>query len=347
MERRAYFLLFAAVVMMFGPYSLSAEDGAKLVNILVQKEPSRLVVTLQVSQPVVYETFTLGDPNRLIFDLQNTTDFEAESLIAVKHMGIQSIRTAQNRPEVVRVVIDFPGDIPPYSIGDSPEGIVVTFREPDPAPEVTPPPVEKRALPETPKPAPVPAPVPKDRPAPFPTDLPKERMLAAGLQGGLYFMHDADFQDIYGKSAVFFGGEGAYFFFLNDMEALGVSLDFKLINAEGQTAFLEDEVNLRLIPFSLSAAYLRKFGRTMPYAALGACLLSYKETYPPEFPISEVSGSTLGIHVQLGTYVVVTENLLFKAYMKFHSLRKEIEEGLTINFGGNEIGVSVCYRFNF
>ena len=172
-------------------------------------------------------------------------------------------------------------------------------------------------------------------------------MLAAGLQAGLYMMQDDDFKDFYGASQTFLGGEGAYFFFLNGKEAVGVSLDFKLINAEGQTSFLEEDIKLRLIPFSLSASYMSTFGPFMPYAALGADFLFYKETYPIDFSVPEISGSTLGLNIALGTYVTVSDNILLKAFVKLHSLKAKIDEDLTANFGGTEFGASVCYRFNF
>ncbi|MDW7761280.1 MAG: AMIN domain-containing protein [Acidobacteriota bacterium] len=354
MKRKALAIMFSISLFVFGTQFSIAAGGSELRNLVIQKEPGRLAVTLQTAEAVVYESFTLMGPNRLIFDLQNTTYFAVEPLIAVKHMGVVSIRTAQNRPDVVRVVFDFADGIPPYVIGDSPEGIVVTFREPDPEPEpetvrgvvpVAAKPVET----EAPKPAPVKpkaAPVRKDKPAPAFTDAPG-RMLAAGLQAGLYLMQDSDFQELYGKSAMFFGAGGSYFLFLNGQEAVGVDLDFKVIGAEGKTSFLEEDIKLRLIPFSLSAAYLRKYANIMPYVALGADFLSYRETYPTDFAVPETSGTTLGVNIALGTYVAVSDNILLRAFVKFHSLRAKIEEDLTVNFGGNEIGLGISYRFNY
>lgn len=171
----------------------------------------------------------------------------------------------------------------------------------------------------------------------------KKKILTLGVGGGLYFIQDADFQDVYGKSTGYFGGEMNFFIPIKSREGIALAVDVKSISASGLSTETEEEVKLKLLPISFAVLYMRHYSRLVPFVGLGGSIFSYEETYPPSFAIPSTKGSTFGLNLQLGTYIKIVESLSLKVFFKFYDARTK-ENDLNINLGGNEYGIGIAYH---
>ncbi len=354
--RRTYSLAIVLLLILPGVTASQEDTTVMLKNIVLEKSQDRLGVQLEVDTPVNYESFTLFNPDRLIIDLLGVNSFICNPLIEVNDLGVLAIRTAKNQPDVIRVVFDLMEEIPSYSIEEKEDGLYIYFEveklileeQPETATEET---KEEIKQPEKEKPHPKTEPAAKKVP-PIPElktistpETKMDKMLTLGFGGGFYFIQDADFQDVYGKSAGFFGGEVSYYIPLKNREGIAIAVDLKSISTSGLTTVTEEEVKLKLTPFSFGAMYLRHYGRFIPFVGLGGSIFSYEEIYPPSFAIPSTKGSTFGLNLQIGTYIKVVETFSFKLYFKFHDARTK-ENELNINLGGNEYGIGLAYHFN-
>ncbi len=329
-----------------------AENTGELSDIRVTPLENRIEIKLEIPTPANYESFSLFNPNRLVLDLLSIENFSCAPEITVNDYGVLQIRTAKNQPDVTRVVFDLAETAPAYIIEEKEDGIYLYFEpvetsvpeetiEEEPAPppvevekkEKEKPAEEKKTPPEIQKPAEI-------------IKAPRSKALSITIAGGAYLVQDSNFQDVYGQSAMSYGGDISYFFPLGTAENIGISLDIRNISATGQTTYTEEDVELNLIPFSLSVVYQRMFGNVGPYAGIGLDYINYKETYPETFVVSEMSGSAMGYHLVLGTTVNFIKSFGAKAFFKLHSAKKIINE-MDVNFGGTEFGAGLFYKFNF
>jgi len=356
--RRIYSLAIVFLLILPGVTAAQEDTTLVLKNIVLEKSQDRLGVQLDIDIPINYESFTLFNPDRLIIDLLGATSFSCDPLIEVNDQGVLTIRTAKNQPDVTRVVFDLMEEIPSYSIEEKQDGLYIYFE------------VEKPIFEEQPEEMEEPIPVkeeikkpeikttqPKTEPAekkvpPLPElktittpEAKSRKMLTLGVGGGLYFIQDADFQDVYGKSAGYFGGEASFYIPIKGKEGIAIAIDLKSISSSGLTTVTEEEVTLKLTPISFAALYMRHYGRFIPFVGLGGSVFSYEETYPPSFAILSTKGSTFGLNLQIGTYIKVVETFSFKVFFKFYDARTK-ENDLNINLGGNEYGIGLAYHFN-
>ncbi len=330
---------------------VGAQEAPVLSDIAVQKGTDQLEVRLVVSGPVSYESFTLFNPNRLVIDLLQVSEFRNPAEVNVNDFGVSRIRTAKNQPDVVRVVFDLDDTVPSYSIEDRQGTIHIFFRSERPAgrqPE--PKPVEKpvQTDPERETPPPVTQPreaVQSDPQAQYGTTA-RGRALSLNLGGGLYMPQSMNFQEVYGKSSMSLGLGVTYYLPLSSVEDLGFSLDRSYISATGATTATAEEVKLTLIPVMLTAFYQRHFGNIIPYAGLGASLFNYKETLPETFSVPEVTGTVLGFNFLIGTHVKLMQQLSLRAYLRYHVAKKTDEDNFEINLTGSELGIGFSYFFN-
>ncbi|MCJ7581704.1 MAG: AMIN domain-containing protein [Candidatus Aminicenantes bacterium] len=122
--RLAFFLFFLLVFTWLAyPTCPSFQSQGILENIWIHFEPrtDRLEITLQLTQKTNFNSFSLTEPNRLVIDLFQTERFLSSPQIDVNAFGVQKIRTAINRPEVIRVVLDLQDQAPHHKIEE--EGI--------------------------------------------------------------------------------------------------------------------------------------------------------------------------------------------------------------------------------
>lgn len=329
------------------------QNSIELTEIRFNRLENKLEVQIELNKSFAYESFTLFSPNRLVIDLLDVERFFSNPDIEINHLGIKTIRTAKFKPNVTRVVFDLAEKIPYYTIKENEIGLTVTFwyeEEKEEVIEKKPPeikeePVEKKKI-EIEK---------KEKPAEkIPTrlieefkkeeEIKEEVTIAIGYNNGFYFMQDSDFQNVYGKSAFFFGGETIVKIPIKRNEYIGASLGFKYSPDSGKSTFTEEEIKLRMIPITFSVLYMRQFRKFSPYVGLGIGYHNYKEIYPETFAVPSVTGSTWGIHFQAGTYIEIIPSLALKFYFKYHSAREK-ENGVDVNLGGNEYGVGLAYYF--
>ena len=346
-------MICAGILLLFVSSTfVGAQETPALTDIMVQKGADQMEIRLVVTGPVNYESFTLFNPNRLVIDLLQVREFRNPAEVNVNDFGVSRIRTAKNKPDVVRVVFDLDVAVPSYSIEDRQGAIHIFFRSEGTAgqqPETKPAGQPVRTEPERETPPPVTQPQ-----APAQSSTQAQRgtadrgpALSLNLGGGLYMPQSTDFQDVYGKSSMAFGLGVTYYIPLSGVEDLGFSLDGNYISSTGATTATAEEVKLTLMPIMLTAIYQRHFGSVIPYVGLGGSLFSYKETLPETFSVPEVSGSVIGFNFLLGTHVKVVPQLSLRAYLRYHIAKKTDEDGFGINLTGSELGIGLSYFFNF
>ena len=345
-------LLFA-----FATPAALAQDTPELNDIVIQKSLNQMEVRLVISGSVDYESFTLFNPNRLVIDLLQMQAFRSPAEINVNDFGVNRIRTARNRPDVVRVVFDLAETVPSYSIEDQDGTVQVVFRVERAAAKPETKPVEKPEEKEVriqPTRKAVTPPKAKPRRTEIPAAEPRAegeapswgRALSINLGGGLYMPQSSNFQDVYDSTSTLVGGGLTYYLPLSGVERLGLSLEGSYIFDTGQTTFTEEEVKLTMIPAMFDVFYQRKFGRFAPFAGLGGSYFSYKEELPPTFAVSEVTGNVMGFNFMVGTHIELIRQLAVRALLRYH-VAKKTEDEIEFNLSGSELSIGLSYFFNF
>jgi hypothetical protein len=172
----------------------------------------------------------------------------------------------------------------------------------------------------------------------------EERYLTVGLLGGIYFLKEDVFQELYGKSAPFLGGELTMRFPVREPHGIDVAAGGRTLSRKGHTSYTEEDLSLRLTNLFFSVRYSYDTGRFAVFAGPGVEYVSYKETYAETFPIDSVQGSRTGFHVTGGGYLHLTSALSVKAYLKICRVKTE-SPGFSVNLGGTEWGMGIIYRF--
>lgn len=349
-------LLIVLGLMIVGSHAQS-EQAQSIKNITVEKMEQKLLVKIEFEKSIAYESFTLFNPNRLIIDFINVSSVESEPVLDVGSFGVSKIRIGHPSSTTSRVVLDFEGDFPFYKIDEVEKGLEVSFwqetkavkTEEEPPAKTAPEKVdEEKSRPEPVKEKPV---VAQKKPAAKifrpvkETARTDDRAFTIGILSGLYLMSEEEFKEVYGSSLFFFGLEYSFNLPIKSVKSLNVWMGFKNMSKSGSTTFLEEEVNLRMLHFSLALRYLYQAGRFVPFIGPGIDYINYKESYPEDFPIESVEGSKLGFHIQGGSYINITDALAAKLFMKY-VIAKTTENEVEVNLGGLELGVGFVFRFN-
>jgi len=174
----------------------------------------------------------------------------------------------------------------------------------------------------------------------------EERYFTVGLLGGFYFLQDQVFQELYGKSAPFFGAEMTLRFPIREPHGMDIAAGGRTLTKKGLTSYTEEDLSLRLTNLSLSLRYSYDTGRFALFLGPGIEYVTYKETYAETFPIDSTNGSQTGLHLTAGGYVHVTSGLSLKGYFKYCRIETD-KPGFRINLGGTEWGLGILYRFYF
>ncbi len=174
----------------------------------------------------------------------------------------------------------------------------------------------------------------------------EERYFTVGLLGGLYFLQDQVFQELYGKSAPFIGAEITLRFPIREPHGMDVAAGGRTLTKKGLTSYTEEDLNLRLTDLFLSLRYSYDTGRFALFLGPGVEYVTYKETYAETFPIDSAQGSQTGLNLTGGGYIHLTSGLSLNGYFKY--CRVEIDKpGFRVNLGGTEWGLGILYRFYF
>jgi outer membrane protein W len=359
-EHKRTFFLCMVLLFIGGFLGANQETNTELVNISFKKTDQQMEVTVETKGDVSYESFSLLNPNRLVIDFFGIEQVSSPALLDVNQMNITSIRSALNRPGVGRVVFNFTEDFPSYEIKDSENAIVILFwtealeRREIKTEQVEKPPqkVEEVFEPVKKKEERVPEEI--DKAEPKKKVVPREqkraevknhrKKMAFGVSAGYLALQDDAFRDAYGEGGIFFRGEYSFLLPIS-VESIDVWTGMSYFQKGGTFPITEEELKLRITTFSFALRYLKKMSRFSPFLGAGIDYIVYKETYPEDFIIESVGGSTLGFHGQAGTYIDVIPNLSFKIHIKYN-FAKTTENELEVNLGGPEYGASIVFRFD-
>ena len=348
--------LTIALTLLPAIISAQSPTDSELSEIIINKTENQLEVKLVINPISNYESFTLFNPNRLVIDLLQVNSYTCEPEIEINDSGVQRVRTAKNQPDVTRIVFDLEENIPSYSIEEKEDGIFIYFKIEPPIEEKKEEKLdtvldkkEKKEKQEAEKPA---GKVEETSGRPeIKKVMERERLasnqkLGISINSGLYFPHDADFQDLYGSNMFSFGGGLSFLYPLSPKEDLGIALDFNYMAAKGSTSYTDEEIKFSMMPLSLTIFYSPHFGKFSPFAGIGGDYFNYKEEYPETFAITETTGSLLGYNLLMGTHLQIIKSIAIKVYFKLH-MAKKTENEIKTNLSGNEYGISLIYFFSF
>lgn len=351
---RIYLDLLLLLGLMTG-FLLAQSDGEnEIKNLQIKQIEGKLIILIDSEMGILYESFVLYNPNRLVLDLMNVEKTSLEPEYDVNRLGIAKIRTGINRPSVCRIVFDIGEEFPLYKINEVENGLEISFwpervdvdkkepeitkeikeevKKPEPEPvKVVKKPVEKKPV--------VAREAKKDERKPS-----EEKKFTIGIMSGLYFVQDEVFREIYGDSSLTFGGEYS-FAPIKAIENLDFWLGFNYMQDTGKTTFLEEDLKFRMMHFSFSIRYLFHLKRFSPFVGPGIDYITYKETYPEDFPIDSIEGSTMGFHFQAGSYIHITGSLSAKLFFKYN-IAKTTRDDVKVTLGGSHLGIGLIYRFN-
>ena len=352
------------LVLISLPGLKAQETTPEFTSIVFKEINNELVFTLEITLPIKYQFFTLENPNRLVLDLYNIDKISAQSIEGINKLNINNIRIGRFKPEITRVVFDFEGNIPEFSVTAAETNILVAFKkEPEKnisaktsKPLTTDPKKEepqKTSLEKKPHLAKAPPPKPK-KITPQPeknTFLEKsttanKKALIFRVGGGLYYPNDTNYKTLYGDFSPLGGGSLGYLIPLTDKEELIISLGAEYISDKGQTSYTKEDISIKIIPSSLDITYLRKFSRLSPFIALGLDYTYFKETYPQEFPVDSTTGSNLGFHIELGLLIKTFDHFYVFPYYRMKSIKIKTND-ISTDLGGHEFGVGLLYKLYF
>lgn len=330
---------------------LAQAEGNEIKNLQIRQLEDKLIVLIESEIGILYDSFILNNPNRLVLDFMNIEKTSLEPDYDVNSFGIVKIRTGKNRPSVCRIVFDIGQEFPQYRIDEVENGLEISFwpeiididkkeaeeKETRKKPEAEPIKVEKKPIDKEPI---------VEREAERVSKEPKEeKKFTIGITSGFYFVQDEVFKEIYGGTSFIFGGEYSFVLPIKSIKSLDFWLGFNNMQDTGKTTFLEEELKLSMRHFSFAIRYIMNLKRFSPFIGPGIDYITYKETYPEDFPIDSIEGSTLGFHFQAGSYIHITDFLSAKLFFKYN-IAKTTRDDIEITLGGSHVGIGLAYRFN-
>lgn len=347
-ELKRQISIFVSIVLLLAIVGLSSwatEDPAVLKSIRYQKMAKGLDVTILLEGTFVYQAFTLADPNRLAIDLSPVDKIEADLYSEVNALGVTSLRTGEFAPQIVRIVVDFSGQLLPYEIKKIEGGILLRLSTE--APPAAKPVAEARKV------AP---PAREKRPERVAQEVQKEGFYntMVGLSIASYKIPDKRFEEVYGPDASPIYGLSLS----RTLVSLGgfqfdLSAEARLYNKTGAATVSQEETKLTMFPvISIAPRLLFQTKYVMFFVGGGIDFYHYKEKsllLPVDlYPDQSISNSVTGSHFQAGVYIIppTIEFLRIKLYYKFTKV-SALENDINVDLGGTEYGVGLSFGFNF
>jgi hypothetical protein len=355
-------MIFSLAVLLLISSGLSFSNSIQtreIRDIYFQKGERELLVFIEHSESLTYESFTLFSPNRLVIDFANTERIASPGPFEVSAFGVKTIRTGKPNPYTSRIVFDLEDQIPRYKITDTDSGLRVSFWleeeaaiVPQTKPEVEPqkPAVTEKRVEEKPA-VKAPAPEKAERKVRTAPQALGTYNMGIGAYAGMYFMQDEVFQEAYGKSGLGFGGQYFFQIPLKDQSKVDFWLGFFTMSKTGAMTFTEDEIKLSLTQTSVAVRYNYKTNNLTLFIGPGIDYLTYKETLPEHLKEFSTDGSILGFHAQAGVMMDLLDSLAVHVFAKYNIAKAtetiiNTEEEVTVNLGGIQWGLGIIYRFN-
>jgi opacity protein-like surface antigen len=125
---------------------------------------------------------------------------------------------------------------------------------------------------------------------------------------------------------------------------------YRAYTDEAKTSYSNLVDKFRLDMFSLGAIYRLSTGLIEPFVGAGFEIYSYSEKIEGETDLQGASGSTVGVHIQIGTYINITKFLAAKVYARFNNAGKTLagshpDDTARLDLGSKEFGLSLMARF--
>lgn len=324
----------------------TGQNAAVVKNIGYIRTSGGLEVTVHVDGGFVMQTLVLSGPTRLVVDVAPANKIEAQSFYAVDALGMTSIRTGQFQPQIARVIFDFSGPLPAYTIQKTETGFVVSFTS---APAAAPPTGKKPAVEKPvvrPRPQPVATPPSKEKEIERP-EVPTPKDFAntsVGFMVGTYSSSSSDFSEIFGSGTKTQYGLNLTrtLVTLKNLQ-LDASFEIRAFSATGSSTLTESETKFSMTPITIGARLLYQTKFALLFVGAGKDFTSYEE----KSDIFDTQGSASGYHYQAGIYIIIpkVEALRVKLYYKFTKVNAT-ENEIDVGLGGNEYGIGLSYGFN-
>ncbi|MBN1274037.1 MAG: AMIN domain-containing protein [Candidatus Aminicenantes bacterium] len=352
-------LLTLITFSMFG----QVPESKEIKSISYQIMDDQLKVLIEFEKGISYESLTIMNPNRLVIDFPQVSGIAVATPIEVNKMGVLTIRSGKPDPTVTRIVFDLDIQAPLFKIEDVEQGIQISFwQEEIEEPilekvEEEKPPVEvpaKITEPEKPaekkkeevKPEAKKAEPTEKKPAVPPAKSTARDKFTIGPFAGFYFMQDEVFTEIYGSSSFLFGAQYSLPIPpIQGFRGLNIWFAFSSQKSSGQTTFFEEDITLKMMDVSLALRYSFDLNKFSPFIGFGIDYITFKETYPEDFPVSSTEGSETGFHIQGGTLFHITPFLAAKAFFKYNMAETYVDD-IRVNLGGTQWAIGILYRFN-
>jgi hypothetical protein len=353
------FSLAALLLVSSGLSFSNSKQTREIRDIYFQKGERELLVFIEHSEGLTYESFTLFSPNRLVIDFANTERIASPGPFEVSAFGVKTIRTGKPNPYTSRVVFDLEDRIPRYKITDTDSGLRVSFWQEEeaaivpqtkPAVEPQKPAVTEKRVEEKPA-VKAPAPEKAERKVRTTSQATGTSNMGVGAYAGMYFMQDEVFQEAYGKMGLGFGGQYFFQLPLKAPSMVDFWLGFFTMSKTGAMTFTEEEIKFSLTQTSVAVRYNYKTNKFTLFVGPGIDYIIYKETLPEGFENNETNGSILGFHAQAGAMMDLLDSLAVHVFAKYNIAKAtetiiNTEEEYTVNLGGIQWGIGLIYRFN-
>lgn len=303
---------------------------ADLKDITFEKVNDQMKIKVLTEGPVVFQGFRLAQPGRLLLLFSPVEKISAPPFVDINRAGLKRITIEKTDGQAYQVVFALDENQPSFTVTPGPNAVETLFWQDVQARPAQAVKGRKEAAQATRPVAEGPAIV-----RPFQNTL-------IGILGGSYGIASTAYTDVYGNSGYIFGGELSKYFVSTEKFSFGLSAAYRYFSKDGKATFTKDATTLTLHPLSFTALALLKGREVTPFAGIGMDLFGYKE----KSAVHEVSGNTVGFHVQAGVYYRIPglDFLATKLYIKF-TQATATQNGVDIKLGGTEfgLGLNLCF----
>ena len=305
--------------------------------------------------------FLLDHPNRVVLDISGVGENAAAPLTAVNEAGVRSVRTSQFTADVVRIVIDFEGEVPTYKLSRIETGFLILFPRTLPAPPpaleiIRPEPSDKAAIASKPAPTaglpegsaakpavsekkaetpPPPSPAPArviTAPAEVLSPPAREKIFRGTAAADLFLFRDEALAAAYGKSVNYGARMDARLF---DFGGLWLGLDYYRRSSAAAGTW-----TISLIPIEAGIKFIMSRGVLAPYIGFGASYFRFRE----ETPDGTVSLGAFGVTSTAGILLRLGRGFFLDGYVRYRRLPVDLAlrsfDAGGFHFGG---GISVAF----
>lgn len=331
--KRQIALLFSLLIVT--SLFLNGEQLKELCGFKVEKAGEKLQVTIEIKGEVEITSPFLKNSSRLIVELRNLEKITAPSPLLINNHDLKSISVKVVDSRITQVIFNFETEVPHFTHNALMGNLVISFGSEDSWQKK-----EEAVVMEALHPLQVQSSV--SRKSSIPGDVSPGRIVI-GLSSGISHIQDDVFQELYGRSIIFFRGEYAVLLPV-PVRYLDLWMGISYGEKSGLSSYLQDSIKFRMWNFSYALRFLKPVSILTPYFGPGLDLVIYREYYPEEFLIPSTSGRDIGFHLQGGTYLRVLPSLSAHLRVKYNFL-KTTSNAFEVDLGGLELGAGLIFHF--